>query len=179
LSAQDCVDLARLALHQGWFKTAGRLFAAGLDEPSTASASGRGDDDPEGRPDRGTALSDAVVAAVAAGLAARTDETRAAWWARARAWLGRDLAVWSQRLDRWRWSARTAVLRLQRFRHDRRLDPVRGPEALAGLPDRERAAWTALWQKVDQVLERARNKAANHRPRPGNKPPPRDGRKPG
>ena len=176
-NTQDCVDLARLALRQDWFETAGRLFAAGLDEPSTASS--RDQREPDTRPDRGTALYDAVVAAVAAGLAARTDETRTAWWARARAWLGRDLAVWSKRLDRWRWSARTAVLRLQRYRHDRRLDPVRGPEALAGLPDPERAAWTALWQKVDQVLEQAWKKAAEHRPGPGNRPPPRDGRKPG
>ena len=52
-------------------------------------------------------------------------------------------------------SVRRVRDRLSNWLADPDLDAVRRPEALAALPEAERAQWEALWDDVDVTLQRA------------------------
>ncbi|NRA95888.1 MAG: hypothetical protein HRU14_06715 [Planctomycetes bacterium] len=51
---------------------------------------------------------------------------------------------------------RPSALQLHRWRHDRRLAPIRSAEALGDMSDADRAVWEDLWRKVDKHLEATR-----------------------
>ena len=73
-------------------------------------------------------------------------------------WLGADLAQWAKELDPSTPQARTAVQRtLTHWQIDPDLVSVRGPEALAQLPEAARPAWQKLWTDVDALLDKARD----------------------
>jgi Tfp pilus assembly protein PilF len=76
-------------------------------------------------------------------------------------WLRADLEAWSRLLDRERDEARPLVIRtLQHWLVDPDFMGVRGPEALARLPESERQDWRRLWDDVADRLKRAQDKAA-------------------
>jgi hypothetical protein len=57
--------------------------------------------------------------------------------------------------------AHTAVRdKMRHWQADLDLAGVRGPEALAKLPEAERQEWQKLWDDVADVLKRAQGKAA-------------------
>jgi serine/threonine protein kinase/Flp pilus assembly protein TadD len=100
----------------------------------------------------------ACVAALAAAgqgkdAAKLDDEERARLRRLALEWLRADLAAWRGLLDK-EPDKRRAVI-VQRMRHwqgDPDLAGVRGPEALARLPEAERPAWRELWAGVAGTL---------------------------
>jgi tetratricopeptide (TPR) repeat protein/serine/threonine protein kinase len=76
-------------------------------------------------------------------------------------WLRADLEAWGHLLgkepDQARAAARLAKA-LQRWQTDRDFAGVRGPEALAKVPEAERQQWQKLWQDVADTLARAQGK---------------------
>jgi serine/threonine-protein kinase len=72
------------------------------------------------------------------------------------AWLRADLAACRRLLERGPDNARrVAVQQLQHWLADTDFAGVRGPDALAKLPQAERAAWRQLWADVAATLARA------------------------
>jgi hypothetical protein len=72
-------------------------------------------------------------------------------------WLRADLGAWGQRLEKEPDKARPAVS--QQMKHwlaDPDFAGVRGPEALAKLPEGERPDWQKLWADVEATLAKAR-----------------------
>jgi serine/threonine-protein kinase len=95
-----------------------------------------------------------------------TDE-RARLRRQALAWLRADLAVRARFLDGDPKQASAVVGRaLKHWRTDLDLAGVRGQDALASLPEADRAAWRQLWADVDGLLNR-------DRPEPEFLPPPK------
>jgi tetratricopeptide (TPR) repeat protein len=94
----------------------------------------------------------AAVAATQAGLGlgrdagGLTNEAKAALRKQALDWLQADLAAWRKHGEA---SKRAAALR--RWRADEALAGARDAEALANLPEVERAAWRKLWAEVDAL----------------------------
>jgi tetratricopeptide (TPR) repeat protein len=73
-------------------------------------------------------------------------------------WLRADLEAWGRQLDKEPDQARSAAgvaKALQQWLVDRELAGVRGPEALAKLPEAERQPWQKLWDDVARTLARA------------------------
>jgi serine/threonine protein kinase/Tfp pilus assembly protein PilF len=107
-------------------------------------------------------------AACAAALAGCGRGTDADWFGsteRARlrrqalAWLRADLAARTKGLAGDTPEARAAVRdRMRRWQADADLVGVRGPEALARLPESERQAWQELWGDVARALEKTPRK---------------------
>jgi tetratricopeptide (TPR) repeat protein len=86
------------------------------------------------------------------------------------AWLRADLAAWRRLLDQGPAQARpAAVPQLQHWREDPDFAGVRGPDALAKLPEAERQGWGKLWDDVAETLRRAGGKPPQ--PREGEKKP--------
>jgi tetratricopeptide (TPR) repeat protein len=76
------------------------------------------------------------------------------------AWLRADLASWAREMAKNTPEARTAVREMmQHWQSDADLAGVRGPEALAKLPQAERPPWQKLWGDVADLLKRAQTKA--------------------
>jgi serine/threonine-protein kinase len=76
-------------------------------------------------------------------------------------WLRADLIAYRQMLEKS--AARSSPLVAERMRHwlqDTDFAGVRGPEALARLPEVEREAWRQLWADVADLLRQARGKTA-------------------
>jgi tetratricopeptide (TPR) repeat protein len=77
------------------------------------------------------------------------------------AWLRADLDAWNKLLKKG--SAKACPVIVQKMRHwqaDTDFAGVRGPDALARLPEAERPAWQKLWADVADLLDRAGSKAA-------------------
>jgi serine/threonine-protein kinase len=69
-------------------------------------------------------------------------------------WLKADLGAWSKALETDDPKARDTVGRVLRYsRQDSDLAGVRDSDALAVLPDQERADWRAFWADVDRLLQ--------------------------
>jgi serine/threonine protein kinase/tetratricopeptide (TPR) repeat protein len=109
--------------------------------------------------ERNTHRYNAVQAAVLAGCgrgkdAGALDEAqRTRWRKQALAWLRKDLGVWAKQLkDRAPEPREEAMHMLWRWREDPDLEAVRGPAALARLPQTERDAWLALWAEVESLV---------------------------
>jgi Flp pilus assembly protein TadD len=85
------------------------------------------------------------------------DEQRARLRRQALDWLRADLGAWGKRLEKEPDKARPVVFRQMK---DWLADPdfagVRGPEALAKLPEGERPDWQKLWADVEELLAKAR-----------------------
>jgi serine/threonine-protein kinase len=106
-----------------------RYFAACS---AAMAAAGKGEDDP--KPD---------------------DAARAERRHQALGWLRADLAAWSELLESGDPPARATVApTLRHWRQDTDLAGVRDPDALAALPEPERADWRALWAEVDRLAGR-------------------------
>src|SRR5262249_44479124 len=85
---------------------------------------------------------------------------------RALAWLRADLEAMGRLLDKGADPARLAagVGKVLRYgQADPGLAGVRGPEALAKLPEAERQPWQKLWKDVSDLLRRAEGKAASEK----------------
>jgi superkiller protein 3 len=112
----------------------------------------------------------AALAGTGAGedAARLTDAERAGLRNQALDWLRADLDAWRGLLDKEPDKARPAVA--QQMRHwlgDRDFAGVRGPDALAKLPEAERPAWQQFWGEVQRLLDRA---TAIATPAPAKKP---------
>jgi tetratricopeptide (TPR) repeat protein len=104
------------------------------------------------------------TAACAAVLAASIPETEAApldgskqrkWRQLALSWLRDDLEAWDRLLEREPDKAPIIAGRLHHWQQASDFASVRGREALARLPEDERAAWEKLWVDVAATLVRA------------------------
>ncbi len=92
---------------------------------------------------------------------ALSDEERGRLRRQALAWLRQDLAAWRRLLEKEPDKASPVVE--QQMRHwqwDPDFAGVRGPEALARLPQAERQEWQKLWADVADLLARAQGKSA-------------------
>jgi serine/threonine protein kinase/Tfp pilus assembly protein PilF len=84
------------------------------------------------------------------------DKERARLRRQALDWLLADLAAWGKRLEGDTDPAPAAVRRkMAQWQQDADLAGVRGPEALAKLPEAERREWQQLWADVEALLRRA------------------------
>jgi hypothetical protein len=76
-------------------------------------------------------------------------------------WLREDLAAWRRLLEKEPDKARPVVdQQMRHWQQDSDFAGVRGPEALAGLPEAERKEWRELWADVEKTLDKAQGKAA-------------------
>jgi hypothetical protein len=97
----------------------------------------------------------AACAAALAGCAkgkddpAPDDASRARLLKQALDWLKADLDAWKRRPGA---EAPRVEQALNHWRADADLAGVRDAEALAKLPEEERAVWKALWAEVDEAL---------------------------
>jgi hypothetical protein len=106
---------------------------------------------------------DAACAAALAGVGAGadagqlTESERVGLRQQALAWLRADLDAWRGLLDKDPDKARPPEVRamMQHWQHDLDFNGVRGPGALARLPEAERKEWQKLWADVAEVLRRA------------------------
>jgi hypothetical protein len=74
-------------------------------------------------------------------------------------WLRADLKAWGHLLDKTPGKAPVAANLLQHWLADPDFAGVRGPEALARLPEGERQPWQELWDDVADTRGRAQGKA--------------------
>jgi tetratricopeptide (TPR) repeat protein len=152
-SEMTCLTLAPLARQQGLHVTAALLYKAMfLADPNLANdlASRR--------------RYDAARAAVLAASARRPndppsdDADRTGWRDQALLWLKEDLAAWKGRLKNGKVEMQATIREtLMGWQTNRDLASVRGPEALAQLPENERKAWSALWEHVSSSLKQAKD----------------------
>jgi Flp pilus assembly protein TadD len=150
--AAEAGTFSRLCRDQGRYAAAARLLADALAA------------DPKLGEDRTTWYRyDAARAAALAGCGKSHDQpapdepARAALRQQALDWLKAEQAAWARYLDASSPGARTTVVeRLRHWQQDSDLAGVREGEAQAGLPEPERAAWTALWAEVDALVAKAR-----------------------
>jgi serine/threonine protein kinase/tetratricopeptide (TPR) repeat protein len=108
---------------------------------------------------------DAACAAALAGCSAGkdaaklTDAERASLRKQALDWLRADLDAWRGLLDKNPNNARPAVAKqMQLWLRDPDFNGVRGPDALAKLPQAERKGWQQLWADVADTLTRTQRK---------------------
>jgi Flp pilus assembly protein TadD len=80
---------------------------------------------------------------------------RAVWREQAREWLRADLTWWSNLLDAKPRAGPAIRQALQGWQTDPDFAGVRDADALAKLPDPERAEWQKLWQEVETLRRRA------------------------
>src|SRR5262249_55961220 len=75
---------------------------------------------------------------------------------KAHEWLKAELDACRQLLEKEPEKARPVIVRQMRhWQQDKDFAGVRGPEALAKLPEAERAEWTKLWQDVSTLGKQA------------------------
>jgi serine/threonine protein kinase len=102
------------------------------------------------------------------------DKERARLRRQALEWLRADLTAYRQALDKQPQKARAAILqRMQHWHQDKDFAGVRGPEALAKLPECDRKEWQALWEEVETIRKRAAGLAETPPTVPELVPPPR------
>jgi tetratricopeptide (TPR) repeat protein len=145
----SCLTLAPQARQQGLHATAALLYQAMFFVDSNLAndlASSR--------------RYDAACAAILASSSRRPDDQpvdeadRSAWRRQAFLWLTRDLAAWQRRLKSGKVEMQATIREtLMGWQTNRDLASVRGPEALAQLPEKERNAWSALWEQVSSSLK--------------------------
>jgi tetratricopeptide (TPR) repeat protein len=74
-------------------------------------------------------------------------------------WLRADLAAWGRLLEKEPDKTGPALAKtMQHLQQDSDFTGVRGPEALAKLPEAERQEWQKLWADVGDMLERTKGK---------------------
>jgi tetratricopeptide (TPR) repeat protein len=140
----EAVEFARLALRRDRIPEAARLFESVLEGDSGEF---------DGRSPR-------AEAAAAAVLFGSVNADGARWRARAAAWMSADLDALSASAKSDEIPRRVLAVRtIGRWRRDRRLDGVRGPDAIAKLPAEEQATWTSLWARLDEVSRSFRESA--------------------
>ncbi len=135
------------------YAAAARFWAAALeDEPKLAA------------PRHSESRYSAACAAVPAGCGQGRDDPKPDERARAKlrsqalGWLKTELTAWGQSLGGGDPRAREAAVKaLLYWRAESDFTGVRDSDALAKLPEAERAAWRALWDEVDATLQRAGN----------------------
>jgi tetratricopeptide (TPR) repeat protein/serine/threonine protein kinase len=89
------------------------------------------------------------------------DQGRCRLRGQALAWLRADLAAWEKELAKNTPEARAAVRnKMLHWQTDADLAGVRGPKALAQLPEVEQQRWQKLWKDVADLLKRAQEEAA-------------------
>src|SRR5262249_15408519 len=92
------------------------------------------------------------------------DKERARLRSLALDWLCADLEAQRRLLDK---EPARAAAKVARSLQHRVVDPdfggVRGPQALANLPEAERPAWQKFWKDVADMLKQAQGKAAPHK----------------
>jgi hypothetical protein len=75
-------------------------------------------------------------------------------------WLRAELDGWARLLDKQPDKARPAVTQaLRHWQQDPDLAGVRGPKALAKLPEAERPAWQKLWDDIQHTLTKAQGQS--------------------
>jgi hypothetical protein len=125
---------------------------------------------------------DAACAAALAGrdagedAAKLTNAERAGFREQALDWLRADLDAWRAQLDKGPDKTLPPVAEaMQHWLEDADFNGVRGPEALAKLPEAEREPWSTLWTDVAATLARAQEKG---KPEPKKAPPIEGSKKP-
>ena len=111
----------------------------------------------------------AALAGCGAGedAAKLTDAERAGLRRQALDWLRADLDAWRGLLDKEPTKARPTVAQTMRhWLRDPDFNGVRGPDALARLPEAERAGWRTLWADVAATLARAEEKRTPEQKKP-------------
>jgi tetratricopeptide (TPR) repeat protein/serine/threonine protein kinase len=82
-------------------------------------------------------------------------------------WLRADLSAYRQVMDKSAGKAGPEIApRLQHWLQDTDFAGLRGPEALAKLPESERLAWQKLWADVDDLLARAKKSSLKTKEKP-------------
>jgi serine/threonine protein kinase/tetratricopeptide (TPR) repeat protein len=76
-------------------------------------------------------------------------------------WLRADLAAYRQALDKQPVKARPVLERMEHWLQDKDFIGVRGPKALAKLPDAERQEWQKLWEELEKLRKRAAGMVGN------------------
>jgi Flp pilus assembly protein TadD len=111
---------------------------------------------------RGQPRYDAACAAALAGCGRGQDAAKLDTKERARLrrqaldWLGADLKAYRQLLDKSADKAGPAIAqRMQHWLRDADFAGVRGPDALANLPEAEKDGWKKLWAAVEELGKRA------------------------
>jgi hypothetical protein len=155
-SPAEALELAALCRHPArrLHATSARLAAGAFSaQPKLA-------DNLKDQPRYHAACSASLAAAGLADDAKRlTEEERAALRRQALAWLRADLALYAKMAKSDNPRARAAVRqRLEHWRQDADLAPVRDKAALAKLPEAEREDWQKLWADVAALLKRAEAK---------------------
>jgi tetratricopeptide (TPR) repeat protein len=145
------LELASICSLKRLHRAAARFYEEALAaEPALA-------DDP-GNDNRYNAACAAALAGCGQGKEA--DKLKAPERARLRRqaleWLRAELDAWGRVLDKKPDRSARATQALQHWQVDADLAGVRGPEALAKLPEAERQPWQKLWQDVSKTLARAR-----------------------
>ncbi len=146
----DGLALADVAYRLGRTGLASRLYAETFRADPKLAADGSGH------------RYNAACCAALAGCGQSHDDpvpdaaARAGLRLRALGWLRGDLAAVGRALDAPEPKARADVVKLLRhWKKDGDLAGVRDPDALATLPEAERADWRAFWAEVDRHLKRA------------------------
>jgi serine/threonine protein kinase/Flp pilus assembly protein TadD len=150
-------DLAGLCQNKRRFAAAARFYeAAFAAEPKLADDLGAGD--------RYNAACCAALAGCGQGKEA--DKLDGAQRARLRRqgldWLRADLKAWRRLLDQGPDKVRPVVAaKLRHWLADPDFAGVRGPQALAKLPEAERQAWQNLWTDITDTLARAQGRSTS------------------
>jgi serine/threonine protein kinase/Flp pilus assembly protein TadD len=153
-SAQDAVDLAWLCQqpYKRLYAVSARLYAEAFTaEPKLARDLGKGC--------RYNAACAAALSCCGQGQYTATldDKERTRLRRQAMGWLRGDLAAWTKLLDRDPKQFRAAVAKtLRHWQTDADLAGLRDPDALAKLPDTERAECNKLWEDVNALLTRVK-----------------------
>ena len=143
----EALEFARLALRRDRIPEAAKLFDSALEGGDSKELDGS---------------SARVEAAAAAVLLGCGNADGARWRGRAAAWMSADLdavsaATKSSEIPRRALASRT----IGRWRRDRRLDCVRGVDAIAKLPAEEQTTWRNLWAQLDEISRSLRESAGS------------------
>jgi tetratricopeptide (TPR) repeat protein len=154
--AEECLAFAKLCQERRAFAAAARFYAEAFARRPALAA----DLQPGYRYDA------ACAAALAGcrqgqGAADLSPKERAQLRRQALDWLRRDLAAWRTLLEKGPDVARPVIVKqLRHWLADADFAGMRGPDALASLPEAERPAWQELWADVADTLARAEKKPA-------------------
>jgi Flp pilus assembly protein TadD len=154
-SPAERIELARLCSLKGLNRAAVRFYEEAFAGPRLAEAPGASH--------RYNAACAAALAGCGKGKDADKLEDNECVRLRRLAlnWLRADLEAWGRLLDREADKAGTAARVAKGLQHwlvDLDFAGVRGPEALAKLPEDERQPWRKLWDDVSATLARAQGK---------------------
>jgi serine/threonine-protein kinase len=150
--AAEQIEFARLCILKRLPAAAARFFAdAFASQPQLAEEPASGD--------RYNAACSAALAGCGRAMdrSELGDAERAKWRLQARQWLRADLDAWEKKLEKRPVADRGKVRgALAHWRTDSDLAGLREPSAVETLPVDERKECRALWQDVDNLLERCR-----------------------